>query len=222
MKSKIRLVLFLSLLCRPILSSYTSGEISLEWHAFTKAIRLSDNKSSGGIGHSFIKINNNKNYSVTVGYYTIKPHDCVTIGLWTNSAAGSSSSSSSDSSIKPNKNFKGGVLYNEERYKYTIVENMTNNIYTSMTLNQTHIDTLSKILKSKNSTYNVITYNCATFTTDIWNQLNGTKYWTGWNQTPGSVMDDIDDYSYTKDNNVLTYTSNVYFYNEATGGLTHL
>ncbi len=99
---------------------------------------------------------------------------------------------------------------------------MTNNIYTSMTLNNSDITTLTKILKEKNSRYNVITYNCATFTTDIWNQLNGTKYWTGWNQTPSSVMDDIDDYSYNKDNNVLTYTSEVYFYNEMEGKLTHL
>lgn len=45
---------------------------------------------------------------------------------------------------------------------------------------------------------------------------------TGWNQTPSSVMDDIDDYSYNKDNNVLTYTSEVYFYNESEGKLTYL
>ncbi len=222
MRSKIRLLLIISFLCRPILSSYSSGTVTLEWHAFTEAIKLSNGKSSGGFGHSFMKIHNEKNVNIQIGYYTLQPHEYVTIGLWTNGATGSSSSSSSDSTSKPNKNFKGGVLYNEERYKYTIDENMTNNIYTSMTLDNSDIITLTKILKEKNSRYNVITYNCATFTTDIWNQLNGTKYWTGWNQTPSSVMDDIDDYSYNKDNNVLTYTSEVYFYNESEGKLTYL
>lgn len=88
---------------------------------------------------------------------------------------------------------------------------MEDNIYTSMTLENTHIATLTKILKEKNSRYNVITYNCATFTTDIWNQLNGTKYWTGWNQRPSSVKDNIKDYEYTADNDVLTTSYNVYF-----------
>ena len=173
-----------------------------------------------GLGHSFIKIHNEKTYNVDIGYYTLKPHEYVTIGLWTNKAIGSSSSSSSSGSSS--KNFTGGILYNEERYKYTIEEKMVDNIYTSVALTNSNISTLNTILKEKNSKYNLITYNCATFTTDVWNKINGTSYWTGWNQTPGSVKDDIDDYTYTSDNDVLTYSSNVYFYDEAKGNLVNL
>lgn len=116
MRSKIRLLLVLSFLCRPILSSYSSGTVTLEWHAFTNATRKDDGENAGGLGHSFMKIHNEKNVNVQIGYYTLQPHEYVTIGLWTNGAAGSSSSSN-DSSSKPDQNFKGGVLYNEERYK---------------------------------------------------------------------------------------------------------
>ena len=68
MRSKIRLLLILSFLCRPILSSYSSGTVTLELHAFTEAIKLSNGKSSGGLGHSFMKIHNEKNVNVQIGY----------------------------------------------------------------------------------------------------------------------------------------------------------
>lgn len=171
----------------------------------------------GGLGHSFLQIINGTSYTKKIGYYDLTPNEVVTVGLWTNGAVGSSSSSSS-----VNENFSQGVLYNQERYQYTTIEKMQDDIYTSINLDDNQINKLTTVLVKKNSTYNLISYNCATFTTDVWNQLTGSSYWTGWNQTPGSVKDDIDDYKYYNGNNSLTYTSNVRFYNEKSGALERL
>lgn len=206
------------------LCSYTSSSsITLEWHAYTKAIKRSDNSDAGGLGHSFVKITNNSSSSINVGYYTLPSDQYVTIGLWTSDAAGGGSSSSKNASIAlvdDSSNFKQGVLYNEERYVYTKVAEMEDDVYAKMTLSTSDLSTLSIILKNANSKYNVITYNCATFTTEIWNKLNSTSYWTGWFRKPTNVKDDITyNYTYYNGNDSLTYTSNIYFYNSDTGGL---
>lgn len=67
------------------------------------------------------------------------------------------------------------------------------------------IDKLSKInerINEKNDDYNLISYNCSTFATDIWNIATEKRWYTACFLTPTNVMDDIKkDYpDYTHDN----------------------
>lgn len=217
-RNKLSILLIIPILLSNLcLCSFTDeGNVTLEWHAFRHATKIATGNDAGGLGHSFIKINNEIKSSVDIGYYTLQSNTYVTIGLWKNSALGSSSSGSHTS------DFNKGILYNYERYHYTQIEIMNDDIYTSMVLSSSNIANLSSLVKSVNSKYSLVTYNCATFTTDVWNTLNGTNYWTGWNQTPSSVKDDIDDYTYYNGNNSLTYTSSIYYYNESKGSLMSL
>ena len=216
-------ICMLSFLSQFLLCSYTSTpQITLEWHAFTKATKRSDGTDAGGLGHSFIKVVNDSSKSIEIGYYTLPANSYVTIGLWTSGAVGSSSSNSSFAPaivMQKVSNFKQGVLYNEERLKYTIQEKMEDDIYAKMTLNDSALEKLNQVLVDKNSSYNVITYNCATFTTEIWNKLNDTTYWTGWFRKPSNNKDDISNYTHYDGNDSLTYTNAVYYYDQTEGEL---
>lgn len=195
-----------------------TNTVELQLHAFTKATKRSDGSSAGGVGHAFVKVINNTASSVTIGYYTLSSNQYVTLGLWTNGAANNGSSSSQSN---PSANFSQGVLYNEERVKYTVVEQMTDDIYCKTTLTASNISALTQLLISKDNTYDLITYNCATFASDVWNKVTGSTYWTGWFKAPLNVRNEIKDYAYYDGSSSLSYHS-AYYYDESIGGLNLL
>ena len=237
---KIKLIMAFAVL--PFLCSFTSyesGKVVLEVHSLTKAIKILDgnfnniesqNISSGGMGHSYIVIHNTKNYSINVGYYTLKPNDSVSMGLWTTSAVGSSivSSSykyfeSSNSSGSSSNTFShSGVIYNYERLFYTQVERPKDDVYLTYNLTTSKLNEISTIIKNRNDTYNVVTYNCAHFAMEIWNNVANKNSYNGWFKSPGQVRNEIvNDFksSYLYGNYALKQTNRFFYYNKSNSTL---
>lgn len=122
--------------------------------------------------------------------------------MWSTAAWGSSSGSSNSSS---NDLFKGrnGVIYNYERYFFYYEEKPVDDIFAKVTITHSILNEVSNIIKDKNDTYNAVIYNCATFSTEIWNKADNKNFWTGWVRTPGNVRDDIKgNYAYYNGNNL--------------------
>lgn len=220
-KNKKIFAILCTIVLQPLLCSAAAYEesISLEWHVLTKAIKILDDKGNnieankvdaGGIGHSFVVVRNNTSSSINVGYYSLKPNSYVSVGLWTSSSIGSSSNSSSTGSIN-------GVLYDYESAFYTYMERPVDELYVSKKITKNTLNTVSNLLKEKNDDYNLMTYNCATFSTHVWNEAMGTTFWTGWFRQPSNVVDDIKgNYKgeYVYNNYALTRAYNFYHYNK--------
>lgn len=217
MKGKIKILCLILFISKPLLCSYTTGNVILEWHSFRHAITVSTGKDAGGLGHSFLKIKNNSNRTATIGHYALSSGSDVTIGLWTSGVLGSSSSS--DSSLS---GFNEGILYNYEQWYYCTYEKTQDDIYTTYSMDADDRNRLSDLLIKKNSNYSLITYNFATFTTDAWNIVTGSDYWTGWNRTPSSVMSDIREYTYYNGNTSLNYSPYYYYYDENKGTMVRV
>ena len=203
--NKILLLLFLN----PILCSYTSydsGNIVLEYHTLTKAIKILDSngnniesqqKDAGGKGHAYIVIHNTKSYSITVGNYQLSPNDSVSVGLWTSSAFGSSSSSlkffgsSSSGSSESVSLSHDGIMYNYERVFYTHFERPNESAYLTRYLTTNQLNTISSIITKNNDNYNLVWYNCANFATEVWNSISEKQYYNGWFRSPGYIYKEI-------------------------------
>lgn len=179
------------LLLVPLLGSWKESEtISARLYSFLDYYELpntTDKKS--GSGHSFVEIFNNTSDAIQVGYYTLPSKETVTVGLWNSGVGGGSSSGSSGSSSATNAYL--GVYYNREEYFYNNVQMMCSACQYEVIINKSDLDNVTKILKEKNDTYNLLTYNCANLSTEIWNTLAGTSWWTGWNRSPRFVILDI-------------------------------
>lgn len=195
-----------------------TNTVELQLHAFTKATKRSDGSNVGIFGHAFVKVINNTASSVTIGHYSLPANQYVTLGLWTNGAVNNGSSSSQSNS---SANFSQGVLYNQERAQYTTIEKMEDDIFCKTTLTTSNISTLTQLLISKDNTYDLISYNCATFASDVWNKVTGSTYWTGWFKEPWNVKNEIKDYTYYDGSSSLSYHS-AYYYDESIEGLNLL
>ena len=68
---------------------------------------------------------------------------------------------------------------------------MTNARNYSVTLTTEKLNKISEKISNKNNDYSLITYNCATFATELWNIATGKSWWTGWFRTPSNIRDDI-------------------------------
>lgn len=208
----------LLILLNPILCSYTSydsGNIVLEYHTITTAIKILDDngndieykqKKAEGLGHAYIVLHNTKSYTITVGNYRLFPNDSVSVGLWTSSGIGSSSTSfkflgssssgsSSDSSSDSLESISlshDGILYNYERLFYTHYERPLESVYLTRFLTQNQLSIISNVINKNNDNYNLVWYNCANFATEIWNSISEEKtYYNGRFRNPGAMYKEI-------------------------------
>lgn len=218
---KLRKLLFVVFVLFPSLMSFKSSnqEIIIEWHALRHFRKVNPDGSvsneirNDGLGHSYVIIKNLTSYSINVGYYTLSPNNQVSVGLWTSGALGSSSNSSS--SLQKHN----GVIYNYERYHYYYLEKPVDDIYAKTTISNSKLNEVSNIIKDKNDTYNAITYNCATFSTELWNKADNKSYWTGWFRAPDNVIADIKGgYQYFS-GNYLSPSRSFCIYNNKTSSL---
>lgn len=220
---KIRNLIALLIGLLPTLLSFQSPNqgIVIEWHAL-RSVRdvrndgsLSEVKQKG-LGHSYVIVKNFTPSSVNVGYFSLSAYDQVSVGLWTAGVWGSSSigsSGSSGSSSDSSSNKHDGVLYNYERYFFYYKEKPVDDIYAKVTIDNNKLSEISQIIKDKNNTYNLMTYNCATFSTEIWNKAANKSFWTGWFRTPDYVIADIKgNYTYYN-GNYLTPSQTFSYYN---------
>lgn len=146
-----------------------------------------------GTGHSYLLFKNNTSSYITVGYASVAPGSNVSIGLWTTSTIGSMIGSSSSLT-----NLTDGVIYDYESCIYNVTEFTTNEKYVTSVISSSTLSSLSSKIIEKNNDYNLVTYNCATFATELWNIATGTSYWTGWFRSPGNVLHEIEtDYTST-------------------------
>lgn len=208
----------------PLLCSFTSssGSVLVEYHALTDTVLIKDSygnniesqqKHTHGAGHAYCVFHNNYSYAINVGYYYLPAGDSVSIGLWTDGAVGSSSRSKTKSLCSYSHS---GVLYNYERCFYTRYERPKDDIYVTKSISLSKLSGVSALIKSKNDTYNVITYNCATFATDVWNHVADTSYYTGWFRAPINIRNEIiSDYSneYFSGNYSLSVAYSFSYYN---------
>ena len=184
-------------MCMPFLCAWTDpGYISIEICSFYKYATISNPTTiKEGAGHSFVIIYNNTSSNITVGYYTLSPNDCVSVGLWQKGAGGGSSSggssgnSSSGSSSGADYN---GIYYNKELYYYNFEETMIEPERYETNISTSTLAQISNKIIAKNGTYSLITYNCAHFATEIWNMVDSSANWyTGWFRGPKALRTDI-------------------------------
>jgi hypothetical protein len=205
-----------------LLCSFAPGSIELEWHAFTKDVKILDESgnnvedqqiNAGGVGHSYVVIKNHTSSSLTVGHCLLSPNNSVSVGLWVLSSSSSSSGSSQSSGGYSHR----GVVYNLERCKYTIEQRPCDEVYVVTTLSSSTLNSISQKILDKNDDYNLTTYNCATFSTEIWNLATGSTYWTGWFRTPANVRNQItNEFSEYYSSNYSLATANNFFYFDKT------
>lgn len=181
------------LLLVPLLGSWkSSGTISVKLHAFTEYYVLPDKTTvKSGAGHSFIQVFNNTSSTIRVGYYYLGSHDFVSVGLWDSGVGGGSSSSGGSSGNSSASNAYKGVYYNREEYYYNNVENMANDCSYEVVINNEKLNNISKLIREKNDSYDLTTYNCSNFSTDLWNIADNRSWWSGWFRSPYYVMKDI-------------------------------
>lgn len=185
--------------------------VKLEWHALTSSKVNETNELISGLGHSYVVINNVSRYSQKIGYYNIPSGKQLSIGLWQSSDSIFSSSTSSSSD-------HNGVFYDYDRALFTNIETPQNDVYVSALLDNSKIISVSKLIRQKNDSYDVISYNCATFSTDIWNTATGSSFDTGNFRKPSAVREDImnsyESSYYTNLN--LTFTASYFYYSGST------
>lgn len=106
-------------------------------------------------GHLWLYFTNLTDYTLEIGYVQLKPHESMAVGSLPNSLYDG-----------------GGTYYNAENYMASDPETVKNHT-TSMKINldAEQLSSVSEQIKSKNY-YNLITYNCGNFATDIWNSVS--------------------------------------------------
>lgn len=185
----------------PMLGSWKDvGTISVRLYSFMYYYILPDETTRHGndlTGHSFLEFYNNTSNSVTVGYYPLPSKETVSVGLWGAGSDGGSSSGSSDgsssvsSSGSSSTNKYDGVYYNREEYQYNCLQKMDNACQYEMTISKSKLSEITTLLKEKNDTYKLTTYNCSHLTTEIWNSIAGTSWYMVWLRKPRNVVADI-------------------------------
>lgn len=106
-------------------------------------------------GHLWLYFTNLTDYSLELGYATLKPHGSMAVGSLPNSLYDG-----------------GGTYYNAENYMASDPETVKNHT-TSMKINLSaeQLRSVSEQIKSKNF-YNLFLYNCGNFASDIWNSVS--------------------------------------------------
>lgn len=111
--------------------------------------------------HAWISILNRKNQRIEVGYLNLAAGREVTVGLF-----GTTGSSGSENLKKHH-----GVWYNVENYRANEKDWYTSDLYSiqGYEITQSQLDDLNEVIKAKNDTYNLLTYNCVDFAVECWN-----------------------------------------------------
>ncbi|MCR4698722.1 MAG: hypothetical protein K5762_05070 [Bacilli bacterium] len=197
--NKSRALILLSALSLNLLVSWKGvDKVSVAFYSFTE---FCENDEPDVVktdwGHSFIVIYNSTAFYLPVGYYTLYPHRTVSIGLW---QKGATSGTSTGSSTGDDYN---GIYYNREEYFYNDVQTMKNAVRYEVTITNDELSQISDLIIEKNDAYNLLTYNCATFATEVFNIVENSSLWTGWGRSPSLFQNDLKDhYAVTYDNEV--------------------
>jgi hypothetical protein len=131
-------------------------------------------------GHSYIIVENNRSWTLNLGYYELPPFSQCTIGLWGGNGLSDSSSSESGSG---NNNYKG-VYFNREAYILTRdgedAERTEDCVRYYVEVEQglfssrmRYGDNNIHFLIAKADTYNLATYNCSIFAADFFERATG-------------------------------------------------
>ena len=110
--------------------------------------------SSSGSGHAFISIKNNMTTSITIGVYTIKPNEEITIGTW-------------------GLNDHSGIWYNKEAYGFSSDSSAVSyfNIYSvHISLDYSDFATINTFINN-NDTW-TSTNSCCSFARRLWNSVS--------------------------------------------------
>lgn len=164
---KLLLIPLIPLLCSftPRVGAYNTVGITL----FSYTEYTSSGSTSYGIGHSFVMLENNRSWSLDLGFDTLGPFSKVTIGLWGNDG---SSSSSSDEGWNV---LTDGIFYNREAYVFTTkYDNPSDMIklYREVNCNDfiTRISNFSgnkNYLEANAEQYSLLGYNCSNFAAEF-------------------------------------------------------
>ena len=68
----------------PLLASWSapSGSVSMRIYSYTDyVVRSNGEQHTGSLGHSFVVFYNNTQSSKTIGHYTLKANDTLSVGL---------------------------------------------------------------------------------------------------------------------------------------------
>lgn len=217
MKNKKILIylLTLPLLLNSLVSFTGTDKITMKLYSFTEYKTIGSNEIKSGAGHTFILFSNNTTSTYTIGNYVLSPSNTVSIGLWNKGSGGSSSDGSSSGSSSGGLEYTG-VQYNQECYYYNYVENMVNAVNIEISVSIDKLNKITKKIKEKNDTYNLIWYNCSTFATELWYIVCDKSWYTGWFRKPEAVMKNIkNDYSNYTYNNSLPKKRTTGHYNKS-------
>jgi len=109
-------------------------------------------------GHAFLVIENKSSNSISVGDFLLGGQKTLTIGLWMENGVN-----------RPH----GGIWYNLENHKANINNEMDDAVALKKNINQTELDIISGyLLDDSNDYYDLVSYNCTHFATNIWNSIS--------------------------------------------------
>ena len=118
-KRNIFLLFPLCFLCCGFVRSGTYGTVGITICSYTETT-ISDDPASLFEGHSYIEIENNRSWSLDLGFYQLPPFYKCTIGVWDASTSGGSSSDTRGS-------FDDGIFFNREAYIFSHTDEQPTN-----------------------------------------------------------------------------------------------
>lgn len=148
----------------------TYGTVGLTLCSYSQY--TSSGSTSSGIGHSFVILENNRSWTLDLGFYTLNPFAKITIGLWGNDGFTENSSGGSLNSDVD------GVFYNREAYAFTYeyimptdMVRLYKEVETGVFLDRidNYQDDLN-YLQAKAESYQLIGYNCSNFAAEFFSK----------------------------------------------------
>lgn len=145
----------------------TYGTVGITLYSYTEY--TSSGSTSYGIGHSFVTLENNRSWTLDLGFEQLAPFGKCTIGLWGNDGSNSSSNEGRDVSCD-------GIFYNREAYAFsTLYDNPTDmvKIYSEVDVGHFLIR-ISNFVGEENylqynaEHYSLLGYNCSNFAAEFY------------------------------------------------------
>lgn len=144
-------------------------------------------------GHSFLQFKNLGNNDIKVGEITLSKDEGCTIGTWGNK--------------KPHK----GIWYNLESYFHHKNYAYYNRVSLTCYIDSYELERVNLLID--NYDYWTLSYNCTSFSMDIWNSVNpSNKVSNGWNNTPYKLRKSLLSKRYYEYNRTIYKNTKVFYH----------
>lgn len=151
--------------------------VCLYTHHSTQAKSDTYSNVTKGIGHSYLQITNGYSEPVFLQGFKIKSNHSITVGLWGTLRE------------DPMPNDEVGTFINREAFYYSNLEDANYPQMLMATTTKEKLYDTFDFIREKAFTYDLLSYNCTHFATDMWYKLVGQDIRCG---GPYSLMEEMD------------------------------